>query len=82
MKKLQTKQIAPSETDELGSNAESGRGAAQRKIFNGRTKNGKFYAGSCFNPGCRDDNRNVARCRFNFSMNEGDNGTVIVVVRN
>jgi len=80
MKRLQTKQIASSETDELGSNAESGRGATQGKIFNGRTKNnGNFYAGSCFNPGCRDHNRNIARRRFDFSMNKGDNRAVIVI---
>ncbi len=67
---------------ELGSSAERGRSAAQRQIFNGRAKNGYFHAGSCFNPGCRHDNRNVTRCRFDFSMNKGDNRAVIVVVGN
>ena len=58
------------------------RSATRGKIFNGRTKNGNFHVGSCFKQGCRDDHRNVVRGRFNFSMNERDNGTVIIVVRN
>jgi len=55
------------------------RSAARRKIFNDRAKSGNFYVGSCFNPGCRGDNRNIARRRFNFSMNQGDNSAVVVI---
>jgi hypothetical protein len=73
---------ATPETDELGNGREDGRGAAIREQGNDRAKNGKFNAGSDFNPSDRDRNWNVTRRSFDFSMRDKDDGAIAIVFGN
>jgi hypothetical protein len=74
--------MATSETDELRNGREDRRGAAIREEGNGRAKNGKFNAGSDFNPSDRGRNRNVTRRSFDFSMRDKDDGAIVIVFGN
>ena len=82
MEKFQTKRLALSETDELGNGKKGGRSTTGQKIFNSLAENGKFDSWRDFNPSDWHKDRNVARHSFNFSMRDGDDGTIIIVIWN
>jgi multimeric flavodoxin WrbA len=81
-KKFQTKRLALSETGESGNGGKRRRSATGQKIFNGSAENGKFYGRSDFNPRCRNGNGNLRRPVFNFTVRDGDDGTIVIVFWN
>jgi len=69
------------EDDELRNGRKSGRSAAIGEKCNGGVKNRELDLRSSFNP--RYWNRNVGggRYSFNLAVRDGDNGAIVVVIR-
>jgi hypothetical protein len=74
--------MGTSETDELRNGREERRGAAIRQERNGHGNNGKFNAGSGFNPDNRRGERHGYWRGFDFAMRNANYRAIIVVFGN
>ena len=73
---------APPKTDKSGGNTGKGRGAAIREKRRGYVENRKFDAWNNFNPCHRHDGGSVAGNGINVPVRDGDDGAIVVVIRN